>query len=155
MSVTFTFGRYVEDAELGTILVHGIRCDHECPAPASCEDWAVYEWCDHAEDAREACGCRKFDVDVSNANAYSILERLGYGTEELVGDASPDEILGRAMVANVGRDDSGVAWSTDAEPGRATMVDCGIPAGYFDFRTEAIARLATEAKARGELVVWA
>lgn len=157
MSVSFTFGRYVEDPQYGTVLVHGIDCEHSCPAPATCEDWAIYTWCDHAESAREACGCRSFDLDVSNANAHSILERLGYEVDpsDVAGDADPDEILGRAMLANVGRDDSGVAWATYAEPGCATMTDCGVAPGYFDSRMEALARLATEAKARGELVVWA
>ena len=72
MSVSFTFGRYVEDPQYGTVLVHGIDCEHSCPAPATCEDWAIYTWCDHAESAREALRCRRTTLDVSVANAHSI-----------------------------------------------------------------------------------
>jgi hypothetical protein len=158
VSVTFSFGQYVEDPRHGTILVHGADCQHECTLNGPCEDSALYGSCEHSDAAREACGCQRYDVTVSQANAPLVLGRLGYPVPDdgdLYGSASPDEILGRAMTGNVGFDDGGTAAVTDREPGRATWVDCGIPAGYFTGRLEAIASLAAEAKERGLLVAWA
>lgn len=162
MSVTFTFARYIETADHGTVLAHGIDCSHTCPTPTTCDDAMVYgpTCCEHVYDATNACGCEAFDVNVSNANAVAILNRLGldhdveYG---IIGSATPDDLLGRAMVGNVGRDDSGVADATDGGPGTgyATFVDCGVRAGYYADTLDRIARLATEAAHRGMMVAWA
>jgi hypothetical protein len=157
MSVTFTFGQYVEDPRFGTVLMCGADHTHECTAPDPCEDAALYGSCDHADAAETACGCRRFDVNVSPSNAHLLLERLGYPAgpdDELCGDATPDEILGRALVGNVGQDDNGIPAATEKVPGGPTVIDCGVRAGYFTDRLDAIARLATEAKTRGVLVTW-
>jgi hypothetical protein len=160
MSVTFTFGTFIEDPHLGAVLTHGIDCDHHRPADC-CEDAADYAgWCEHAGDEQTACGCQRFDVQVSNANAVTLLERLGLPCDpaDLVGDVTPEDLLGRALTGNVGRDDSG---TRDADygggpgTGRPRMIDCGQAPGYFTDRMTALATLATEAQARGTLICWA
>jgi hypothetical protein len=158
MSVTFTFGSYVEHPQFGTVLECGVQCDHRRPE-SCCEDAALYfGWCDHAETAQDACGCKAFDVNVSNANAVDILTRLGYefDPEDPFGQASAEDFLGRATVGTVGFDDSGDPAQVDGGPGtgRATFIDCGRPAGYFDRTFTRLSVLATEAKDRDVLVVW-
>jgi hypothetical protein len=162
VSVTFTFGQMVEDPEHGVILVRGARCrEHVCTLNGPCEDAALYgsSACEHAEADREACGCEALDVNMANANAALVLGRLGLPASDdgdgLCGEASPDDILGRALTGNVGLDDTGTADVTSRAPGGPLVVDCGLPAGYFTRQLDAIAALAAEAKARGLLVAWA
>ncbi len=100
------------------------------------------------------------DLNVSNANAYALLERLGYEVTDdgIIGDTTPDDMLGRAMVGNVGRDDSGTdPVETPGEwfGGGATMIDCGRRDGYFEDRMTALVALATEAQTRQVMVMWA
>lgn len=131
MSVTFTFATTDRDSGVGDITVCGP--DGEDPA------------------ALEEC----FAVNVSNANATEILDRLGLATEGgwLVGDIDPDDLLGRALVANIGRDDSGVA-AVDDLSGDGVVTDCGRRPGYFDSRMRALIELAMEARRRGVRVAW-
>ncbi len=157
MSVTFTLARYVEDPQFGTVLMCGADHTHTCTANGPCEDNAVYGSCDHADAAEQACGCTALDVQVSNTNAQMILERLGYPADPedgLAGDADPADLLGRALTGNIGRDDDGIPTVTDDTPGRARHIYCGLRPGYFTGQLDAIARLAAEAQARGELVAW-
>jgi hypothetical protein len=157
MSVTFTFGQYVEDPNFGTVLMCGIQHNHTCPTPDTCEDFSVYRTCDHIEDAKASCECERYDVNMSNVNAQMVLSRLGYSADDgdLAGEALPDDLLGRAMLANVGHDDSGIAAVEGGGQGHARWIECGVEAGYFAGRMAQLAELATEAKARGLLVTWA
>jgi hypothetical protein len=92
---------------------------------------------------------------MNNTNAQMVLSRLGYSTgEDLAGEAIPDDLLGRAMLGNVGQDDSGIATVDVTEPGHAQIIECGVEPGYFTGRMAQLAELATEAKARGLMVVW-
>ena len=153
MSVTFTFGQFIE-VDGRAVMHHGTSHDHRTPHDG-CEDFDFYRYCDHVEAAVEACGCERFDVNLSNANAAAVLERLGVPAEdELVGGMEADEFLGRAMVANVGRDDSGLATVRYAGGAGATIYDVGVRPGYFDSTTSRLIALATEAKARQLYVVW-
>jgi hypothetical protein len=93
-------------------------------------------------------------VNVSNANACAILDRLGFEAE-LWGEVAAEDFLGRAMVANVGRFDDGIESSSDRGQGGAVMIDCGLRPGYFDDRLSSLAELASAAAARGLLVGWA
>jgi hypothetical protein len=93
------------------------------------------------------------EANFSNSNAYSILERLGLDMEPC-GAVDADDILGRALVANIGRSDDGVATTTETTPGGATWTECGVPAGYFDRSMAAIVAVAEAAKAQGVRVVW-
>lgn len=157
MSVTFSFAQWAEDPRRGRVLVHGICCPHECTLNGPCEDNAIYRTCGHATAALEACGCQAFDVTLSQVNAQLVLARLGLepGSDgDLAGDATPDDILGRALTGNIGRDDEGIPASASQLPGSARVIDCGVRPGYFTEALEAIASLAAEAKARGMLVGW-
>lgn len=164
MSVTFTFAQLVDDPHFGTVMMHGIDCHHECTeTPVPCAD--AFEWglthCEHAEAAEIACGCTKFDVNLSQDNAGLILARLGipfhdeHGDECMCGNTDPDDILGRAMLGDVDCDDSGIPWHEEKGARGATAIDCGLRPGFFAETLAAIAGLATEAKARGVRVGWA
>ena len=159
MSVTFYLGRYVEDEQFGTILAP--LADHTHSRPETCcEDAALYfGQCNHAEADEAACGCREHEVNVSNANAVAILERLGYDTDPEcpAGEATGDDLLGRAVTGNIGHDDSGTPATVDGGPGtgHCTWVDCGVDAGYFTRTLERLAELATAAQNAGAMVVWA
>jgi hypothetical protein len=93
-------------------------------------------------------------VNVSNGNAALILERLGYSVEPW-GEATGDELLGRVMVANVGRDDTGVAAAEDRGVNGAILVDCGVRDGYFTDVMDRLAALGTHAADNGWMVSWA
>ncbi len=127
MSVTFPFVTVVGDPASGELTVAGA-------APG---------------------GDGRFELNVSNVNAAEILERLGLDTggDWPAGDIDPDELLGRALVAGVGRDDSGVA-AVDDVVGPGVVTDCGRRAGYFEDRMGALVELAVEAKRRGTRVAW-
>jgi len=159
MSVTFGIAQFEEIEGLGTVLVQGSRCDHSRPA-SCCSDAEIYfGQCEHAEADEDACGCRRYNVNLSNANAAQVLERLGYDfdPECPCGEDTPEGLLGRAQVANVGRDDSGSATVEDGGPGtgRALWIDCGVAAGYYDRTMARLAELATAAQAQDKMVSWA
>lgn len=93
-------------------------------------------------------------VNVSNASACAILDRLGLDAE-MWGEVAAEDFLGRAMVANVGRFDDGIEASSERGQSGAVFIDCGIRSGYFDDRLSSLAELASAAAARGFLVGWA
>lgn len=95
------------------------------------------------------------ELNVTAGNAALILERLGLDPADCEGgDVDADDLLGRALVGNVGRDDSGIASHEDRAPGRLTMVDWGMRPGYFDDRLAVLVEVATYAKAKGVRVQW-
>ena len=144
MSVTFTFHAN------GTL---GTGCEHPCPVAGGCEEQQAYFYCDHMHEAREACAECALPVNVSNGNAAAILERLGLEFD-YCGTVDASDFLGRALVANVGRDDSGVAPHEERGEGGALLVDCGQSVGYFDSRMAALVTLATVAVERGHGIGW-
>lgn len=91
------------------------------------------------------------ELNVSNANARSILEWLGY-SQEASGDLC-GEMPARALAARCQRRlwpearnvDAGVAPEVVQTPGRATLVECGRDAGYLNDRTQKLLHLATAA----------
>jgi len=95
-----------------------------------------------------------FEVNVSNSNAFALLDRLGIEAD-YCGSMAAEDFLGRAMVANVGRFDDGIESSTERGQGGATVIDCGLRPGYFEDRMASLANLASAATARGFLVAWA
>lgn len=97
-------------------------------------------------------GAGDLAVNVSEGNARPLLERLGLLSEnpsEVWGETAPEDFLGRALTANVGRDDSGVPSVTD---GRWT--DGGNREGYFEDRMTALATLARAAVDAGAQEVY-
>lgn len=127
MSVTFTTGQFIETTIDG----------EACTVLA------------HDDD-------RDYEVNMSNANAMIVLDRLGYDTEYgLIGSDTAAEFLGRAMTMNVGRHDDGIARSVDKAEGGATWIDMGVRAGYYDERMEQLIAIALMAESHDLMVVWA
>jgi len=75
-------------------------------------------------------------VNVSNNNAVGIFERLGVEFD-YCGSMSAADMLGKAMVANVGGDDSGTDTVQDGN-----MIHCGLRAGYYEQKMDEIAAVA-------------
>jgi hypothetical protein len=95
------------------------------------------------------------ELNVSNTNAALLLERLGLDPADCEGgDIDADDLLGRAMVGNIGRDDSGVTAAEIRAPGQLTMIDCGVRPGYFDDRLSVLVEVATYAKTKEVRVQW-
>lgn len=95
-----------------------------------------------------------FEVNVSNSNAFALLDRLGIEAD-YCGSMAAEDFLGRAMVANVGRLDDGIDSTTERGRGGATVIDCGLRPGYYADRMTSLAELASKAAAHGYLVAWA
>jgi hypothetical protein len=89
------------------------------------------------------------ELNVNNRNAALLLERLDLQAETW-GEVAADDLLGRALVANVGRDDSGVE-ATEMTP---SWTEGGARPGYFEDRMAALVEIANWAKAQGGFVDW-
>lgn len=155
MSVTFSFN--LPD---GVRFPVGCPGEHVCPDPSgdACrDDLAVYGLCDHIVEGREACCCERFDVNVSNANAALICERLEIDVDPecVAGRINAQDLIARAMLANIGRDDSGVAHAESIGGRGAHMIDCGVRPGYFDDVMGRLADLGKAAHDRGYSVSFA
>lgn len=99
----------------------------------------------------------EFDVNLANTNAIMMLEVLGIDVDDydLGGSMPGDEFLGHVLTAlAVDRDDSGISDVVEGGDGRATVVHCGLPAGYWSDRLNALHDLAQEASRLGRDVVW-
>ncbi|MFJ4879885.1 hypothetical protein ACIP93_32425 [Streptomyces sp. NPDC088745] len=89
-------------------------------------------------------------VNMANANAARVLDVLGYGYDELCGDAEAEDFLGRVLVAlAVAPADAGRPATVDGN-----VIDCGRPAGYTQTRLEELRELAEDACARRLRVAW-
>lgn len=167
MSVTFTIESiptgdftarcYETDTVLGPVTGYDAVPAMLDAHKAECEDCAAYgiyssAVCDIDTD--------DIDVNVANTNARLLLTLLGLDSEDLCGSTTGEDFLARVMLAMAtDRDDSGVAPAVigGREVGQtgATMIDCGLPAGYFGERFGALHALATEAARLGREVHWA
>ena len=94
------------------------------------------------------------EVNVSNSNAYMILEDLGIEVD-YCGAIEPADLKGRLLEALAMSDDSGFPSSTEVTPGGATFIDCGRRPGYKADRYTALMEVADSAAAYGVKVVWA
>jgi len=100
------------------------------------------------------------DVNVANTNARTLLVALGLDDGgDLSGGVSGEDFLGRVLLALAAdRDDSGVRSAViggrDLGQSGATMIDCGLPAGYFAERFGALHALGLEAVRLGRDVHW-
>lgn len=169
MSVTFTVesiptGAFIAECynEGNEPIVLGPVDGYEAILPlmdahkATCEDCAGYGL--HSQAVCDVSGA--LDVNVANTNARMLLVLLGLDTsEDLCGSVSGEEFLGRVLLALASDwDDSGVASAVigGASLGQsgATMVDCGLPAGYFADRLGALHALGMEAVRLGREVHW-
>jgi len=150
---------YETDTTLGPVVGYDAIVALMDAHKAECEECAAYGIYSHAiMDVSD-----EQDVNVSNMNARVLLNALGRHADgdefDLCGSLSGEDFLGRVLLAlATDRDDSGVAsavvgGSALGQRG-ATMIDCGLPAGYFAERFGALHALAQEATRLGRDVVW-
>ncbi len=153
MSITFYLATRDDAGRIGPAC-DGHTLGWTCDAPQCADDVAFYGQCDHLDAVIDACPVCSASLNLSNANAVDVLGRLGVEFD-WCGVIDGADLLGRAMVGNVGADDSGIA-AADISAGRgARVIDCGRPAGYFADRLGRLADIATVAGERGLLVAWA
>jgi len=145
--MSITFGFHTEGPRASETF-----CNHTCPIPGGCDEQQLYFYCDHMHEATEACHKCALRVNLSNSNAEMVLERLGIPFD-YCGTVAADDMLGRALVANVGRDDTGAAPTEDTY-GHATIVECGVPEGYYENVMGRLVALATEAKFNNFDIGW-
>lgn len=94
------------------------------------------------------------EFNVSNTNGYMLLNRLGIEAD-YSGSAKADVMLGASLLAlATNASDDGVASTTDVGAGGATIIECGLRAGYWEDRLSSMADLATMAKELDRKVVW-
>jgi hypothetical protein len=137
------------DAIVPLIDAHKATCDE-------CQAYGLY--------SRAVCDVSDaLDVNVANTNARILLDALGVHADgdsfDLCGSLSGEDFLGRVLLAIAAdRDDTGVASAVigGASLGQAgaTMIDCGLPAGYFAERFSALHALALEAVRLGREIHW-
>lgn len=98
----------------------------------------------------------EFDVNVSNSNAGMLLRALGLPTDDLCGESSGLDFLGRVILALAEvRDDAGVpATVTRSNPHGMTFVECGLRPGYKADVFGRLFALATEAVRLGRDIQW-
>lgn len=99
----------------------------------------------------------ELDVNLANTNAVMMFSVLGIEIDDydLAGSMAGSEFLGHVLMAlATDRDDSGVSDVVEAGDGHATMVHCGLPAGYWSDRLNALHDLAQEASRLRRDVVW-
>jgi hypothetical protein len=169
MSVTFSIeslptGAFVAECynEGGTPIVLGPVEGYDAILPLMAEHKATCDECRaFGLYSQPVCDVNDaLDVNVANTNARLLLVVLGLDTsDDLCGSASGEDFLGRVLLALASdRDDSGVAPAVigGAQVGQsgATMIDCGLPAGYFAERFGALHALALEAVRLGREVHW-
>ena len=170
MSVTFTIeslptGSFViecHDEKTGAPVVvatadsyEGILVQREAHM-ATCEECSAYGC--YSSPVMDVSG--DLDVNLSNTNAIAILSALGISDEagDSCGSLDAEQFLGAVLLAMASdRDDSGAPAAVIAggtvSPG-ATMVDCGIPSGYYAARFASLHALASEAVRLGRPIVW-
>lgn len=94
---------------------------------------------------------------LSEVNVRMVLRALGYeiGSDFYGDEFDAAELLSRCTMARVCPpvDDSGIAPVRYVEPGRMTLIDCGMRAGGMEMRYEAIAEVCEQAMAWGVPVV--
>jgi hypothetical protein len=97
-------------------------------------------------------------VQMSNSNARELLEMLGYveddGEIAMCGSASPDDLLGRILVARALGSDIGVPGYTETTPGGATLIDAGRPAGYFSGKFSNLEKLVAQCRTLQRDISW-
>lgn len=157
MSMTFTVSPRPEPS--GMVLL--FWCDAD-PAEVAPGDASVL-----AAEHDAACGfCSGYggvlseptfpfeEINLANGNAYELLELAGLPAEP-AGSISGEELLGRLLLADALLDEQPARpWSADVQPGRATLIDVGRPAGYMNGRVRQLAEIARWAASAGADVVW-
>jgi hypothetical protein len=100
----------------------------------------------------------ELDINLSNANAQAVLAALGYEVADGCFSAPAQEFAARAaawLQSHLDRPSAEVEARVDAAPGRATFIDCGLPAGYFNATIRRLSVFAHAAVAAGAVRVYA
>jgi hypothetical protein len=104
------------------------------------------------------------EVNMCNANAIMVLMDLGQnpmtddGTVGQVEDLPAFIAMCDAVLASIAGDpslDPGRKTVEYSSPGRATVIDCGTPAGYLQRQVTALRKLAMLAQDAGGVLCWA
>lgn len=155
MSITFSLATTTpEGTGLACTVNHGACV---VPAHASDEDIVAYSfpgWCVECSTTNaDGCTICGLSLNVSNSNAQSILAALGVPFD-FCGSIAPMLLLNAVRTCGGNVADEGTDTVTDWDPRRATLVECGLPAGYFAARFGALADLAEAAMQRGLVISW-
>lgn len=124
-------------------------CDEHKSGCALCDQFGIY--------VHSIMDVEGGEVNLANTNAIMMFNVLGIEIDDydLAGSMSGDEFLGHVLTAlATDRDDSGVSDLVEPNDGGATMIHCGLPAGYWNDRLNALHDLAQEASKLGRNVVW-
>lgn len=114
------------------------------------QDWAIFRPHIEAIEAHD-----RPSINLGNANARGLLELLGLPTDDLCGEISAQDLLGRILLAQaLASGDVGRPSTRETTVGGATLVDCGRSEGYFDSRLRELAPLAEWAAEHDRLVIW-
>lgn len=95
------------------------------------------------------------EVQMSNTNAFRLLEVLGVVGEQWCGEFDPEDLLGRILVAQaVYPGDPGALPETSHGAQGATLIYCGRRAGYVEEKLEALVGVVEHAQSHGLKVQW-
>jgi hypothetical protein len=143
-------GTQVEVVRADSWSVANDLCDEHVMTCTSCATSGIY--------VREEMDVSdEFDVNLANTNATMMLSVLGIEADDydLAGAMAGSDFLGRVLMALAeDRDDSGVSDVVEKSDGHATMIYCGLPAGYWTERLNDLHDLAREAAKLGRDVIW-
>lgn len=153
MSVTFALGTRNGNRTLFACTMPHNTCIRPND-PEHADDQAQFGICDCSDAQKAACDMCGLEVNLSNGNVQTILGRLGYPSDMHLGDETGAEFLGRALVMGVGADDTGTDSTRQVGSNGATLIDCGVRAGYYASVEERLSALASYAATRGLVVMW-
>lgn len=97
----------------------------------------------------------EYSVNMSNSNAADVIEALGYPRDEYCsGEAEPDDLIGRCLIAEAIAPDPALPSYTQTGINGARLIDAGRAPGYIRSKCYQIRVLAEQAKVLGRTVVW-
>ena len=100
----------------------------------------------------------ELDVNMANRNAAYVLLQLGIILEDGHFSTPVEEFINRCTNllkgSLKGGKKQGLLTTVQAEPGHATMIDCGVERGYVERQVLRLSILAQEGKARGAEVIY-
>ena len=95
-------------------------------------------------------------INISNANAHMVLNALGLvdGDEWWAGEVDGQDLKGRLLLASVTTDDNGFETTVTEFEAGATLIDCGVEAGYMAEKFALLMGLADQAISLDSIVLW-
>lgn len=125
--------------------LEGIKVPHASDSPncnVDCVDYGCFDWVDAG-------------FNVSNSNAHLVLSALELADDGdwYSGSVEPADLKGRALMALATIDDGGFELTVTRGLG-ATMIDCGMRAGYMHEKFNLLLGLADQAESLGTKVCW-